>query len=213
MKLGQIVRQPLKTLEKYDPILKNFNMDNFYTIRFKRATAKRFKSFSKKVSNSYSVTMELIIDFFEWHGFSPSERFEKSLGRELVKNRKRTEAAIAIIRDIEKSQTKPTTAMLELLFQGNSEEKESSEEYLEFEQQELITENEELDHYRNHYYELRQQYQNIKDDLGKIVGKTTYVKGSFGSGYLKLELTIKELENYKQKLQNVYHDYQTGNGR
>lgn len=59
--------------------------------------------------------MEHIIDFFEWHGFSPTERFERSVGKELARNRKRTEAVIAIIRDIEKSQTKPTTAMLQQL--------------------------------------------------------------------------------------------------
>ena len=188
-------------------------MDNFYTIRFKRATAKRFKNFSKKVSNSYSVTMNLIIDFFEWHGFSPSERFEKSLGQELVKNRKRTEAAIAIIKDIEKSQTKPTNAMLELLFQENPNDKEPSEEFFEFEQQELITENEELDYYRNRYEGVQQQYQNIKDDLEKIIDKTSYIKGNFGSGYLKMDLTKAEFENFKQKLQNVYHNNQTDNER
>ncbi|TGV03368.1 BfmA/BtgA family mobilization protein [Flavivirga rizhaonensis] len=184
-------------------------MDNFYTIRFKRATAKRFKSFSKKVSNSYSVTMELIIDFFEWHGFLPSERFEKSLGQELVKNRKRTEAAIAIIKDIEKNQTKPTNAMLELLFQESPEQNETQEELFEFEPQELITENEELNYYRNQYQGIQQQYQNIKDDLEKILNKTSYVKGSFGKGYLKLELTMEEFENYKQRLQDVHHNNQT----
>ncbi|QCX40282.1 hypothetical protein FF125_18185 [Aureibaculum algae] len=173
-------------------------MDNFYTIRFKRATAKRFKSFSKKVSNSYSVTMDLIIDFFEWHGFSPPERFEKSLGQELIKNRKRTEAVIAIIKDIEKNQTKPTNAMLELLFQESPDDNEPQEEL--FEQQELITENEELDYYRNQYQAVQRQHQIAKDDLRKIIAKTTYVKGSFGGGYLKLNLSKEEFENLKQKL-------------
>ncbi len=67
-------------------------MDNFYTIRFKRKTARRFKHFSKKVAKSYSETMEMVINFFEWHGFSPSDRFERSLLQEIIKNRKRTEA-------------------------------------------------------------------------------------------------------------------------
>jgi hypothetical protein len=91
-------------------------MDNFYTIRFKRNTAKRFKRFSRKVSKSYSETMELIINFFEWHGFLPSDRFGKSIVQEIIKNRKRTEASIAIIKSIEKDQTKPTNAMLLSLF-------------------------------------------------------------------------------------------------
>jgi hypothetical protein len=151
--------------------------------------------------------MDLIIDFFEWHGFSPSERFEKSLGQELVKNRKRTEAAIAIIKDIEKNQTKPTNAMLELLFQESPKENEPQEEF--FEQQELITENEELDYYRNQYQAIQRQYQLAKEDVKKIIEKTTYVKGSFGAGYLKLNLSREEFENIKQKLEHVYHDNQT----
>ena len=188
-------------------------MDKFYTIRFKRATAKRFKRFSKKVSHSYSESLELMIDFFEWHGFSPSERFEKSLGKELLKNRKRTEAAIAIIRDIEKSQTKPTNAMLELLFQENPEEKEPPEELFEFGQQELTTENEELHLYRKRYQEIQRHYQKAKDDLEKIIRKTSYVKSRFGGGYLKLELTKEEFENLKQRLNDVYHNNETDHGR
>ncbi|MCM4167160.1 hypothetical protein KCTC52924_02740 [Arenibacter antarcticus] len=98
-------------------------MDNFYTIRFRRNTAQRFKRFSKKVSNSYSESMEMVINFFEWHGFLPSEKFEKSISKEILKNRRRTEAVIAIIREIEKNQTKPTKSMLELLFEHSHQKK------------------------------------------------------------------------------------------
>ena len=188
-------------------------MDAFKTVRLKKKILSRFKSFSKKISPTYSKTLELMMNFFEWHGFSPSERFEKSLGKELVKNRKRTEAAIAIIREIEKSQTKPTTAMLELLFQADPTDTESSEDFVEFEQEALITENEELDYYRNRYQSIQMHYHNVKDDLEKIIEKTTYVRGGFGGGYLKLELTKEEFENFKQRLNDVYHDHQTGNGR
>ncbi|WP_177190101.1 hypothetical protein [Flagellimonas taeanensis] len=33
---------------------------------------------SRKVGKSYSHTLDMVIDFFEWHWFLPSERFEKS---------------------------------------------------------------------------------------------------------------------------------------
>lgn len=186
-------------------------MDKFYTIRFKRTTAKRFKAFSKKVSKSYSLTMDLIIDFFEWHGFLPSERFERSLGRELIKNRKRTEAAIAIIRDIEKSQTKPTNAMLQLLFQESDGQNETKEERFDFGQQELMTENEELNHYRRRYEEVQHLYFATTIDLKNLVDNTSYVKGSFGGGYFKLEITKEEFQNYKQKLDYVHNDNKTDN--
>ena len=63
-----------------------------------------------------------MIDFFEWHGFRPNDRFVDSILEEIRKNRKRTEANIAILRDIEVTQTKPNNAMLLSLFGGSLKE-------------------------------------------------------------------------------------------
>ncbi len=52
------------------------------------------------------------MDFFEWHGISPFRRFAKQISGEEEKTRKRIDVVIAIIKNIEKHQTKPTTAML-----------------------------------------------------------------------------------------------------
>src|SRR5690606_4561151 len=105
-------------LKEYDTIIgKQQRMDDFLTIRFRKATAQRFKDFSGKVSGSHSESMERIIDVFEWHGFLPTERFEKGIGQEILKNRKRIDAVVAILKNIEKHQTLPTKAMLELLFE------------------------------------------------------------------------------------------------
>jgi hypothetical protein len=142
--------------------------------------------------------MDLIIDFFEWHGFSPSERFEKSLGQELFKNRKRTEAAIAIIKDIEKNQTKPTNAMLELLFQENPKEEEPQEEF--FEQQELITENEELVFYREQYFKQIETHNKFKNVITELMDKLVYEKRNFGKDFFKLNATKKELEKFRNDI-------------
>ena len=99
-------------------------MDKFFTIRFRRSTAERFKSFSIRVSKSYSESLDAMMDFFEWHGFYPSDKFERRFVDEILKNRKRTEAVIAIIKDIEKNNDKPNTAMLQSLFQGVAETEE-----------------------------------------------------------------------------------------
>jgi hypothetical protein len=76
------------------------------------------------MSKSQSMTLLSMIDFFEWHGFSPFDKMEKSLLVELLKNRKRTEAVIAIMKDIEKNQTKPTVAMIQSLFTEVEPDKE-----------------------------------------------------------------------------------------
>lgn len=92
-------------------------MDSFITIRFKRKTAKRFQEFSKMHFKTHTETMEAILDFFFYNEISPKEKLGPT-GRTIeAKLLKRINAVIAIMRDVEKTQTKPTVAMLESLFQ------------------------------------------------------------------------------------------------
>ena len=100
-------------------------MDSFITIRFKRNTAKRFQEFSKTHFKSHSDAMATMLDFFFYNEISPKEKLGPT-ARTLADNLstvetnllKRMNAIIAIQRDIEKTQTKPTMAMLESLFQA-----------------------------------------------------------------------------------------------
>lgn len=183
---------------------------SFSAISIKLKVATRFRKFSKRVARSHTDTLETMMNFFDWNELSPNESLGGNMKTLENRLKKRINALVAIVRDIEKKQTKPTNAMLQLLFQENDE---PPEEEFEFEPQKLITENEELDYYRNQYQGIQQQYHKVKYDLEKIIEKTTYVKGGFGKGYLKLELTREELENYKQRLQDVHHDNQTDHRR
>lgn len=89
---------------------------DYTAVNLKCEVVKRFRKLSRKLSQPQSETLGAMIDFFEWHGFSPFDKMENSLLIELLKNRKRTEAMIAIMKDIEKHQTKPTNAMIQSLF-------------------------------------------------------------------------------------------------
>ena len=92
-------------------------MDSFITIRFKRKTAKRFQEFSKRHFKTHTEAMENILDFFFYNEISPKEKLGPT-GRTIeAKLLKRINAVIAIMRDVEKTQTKPMVAMLESLFQ------------------------------------------------------------------------------------------------
>jgi len=92
-------------------------MDSFITIRFKRKTAKRFQTFSKKHFKTHTETMDNILDFFYYNEISPKEKLGPT-GRTIeTKLLKRINAVIAIMRDVEKTQTKPTVAMMQSLFE------------------------------------------------------------------------------------------------
>ena len=92
-------------------------MDTFIGIRFKKETAKRFQEFSRTHFKTHTETMDAILDFFFYNEISPKENLGPT-GRTIeAKLLKRINAVIAIMRDVEKTQTKPTVAMLQSLFE------------------------------------------------------------------------------------------------
>ena len=92
-------------------------MDSFIGIRFKKETAKRFQTFSRTYFKSHTEAMAAMLDFFFYNEISPKEKLGPT-GRTIEASiKKRINAVIAIMRDMEKTQTKPTVAMIESLFQ------------------------------------------------------------------------------------------------
>jgi hypothetical protein len=100
---------------------KGYEKERFETLKIKSSVARKFKQFSKQMSKSQSMTLLLMLDFFELNGISPSEsigpKMETLESRLAMLIKKRMNGMIAILKDIEKSQTKPTAAMLFALFE------------------------------------------------------------------------------------------------
>ncbi|WP_432411275.1 BfmA/BtgA family mobilization protein [Rasiella sp. SM2506] len=100
---------------------RGFEKEEFETLKIKRSVANEFRKFSKMLSKSQSMTLFLMMDFFNENGISPTEhlgpRMETLENRISVLIKKRMNGMIAIMKDIEKSQTKPTVAMMQALFQ------------------------------------------------------------------------------------------------
>ncbi|TLP79748.1 BfmA/BtgA family mobilization protein [Maribacter sp. ACAM166] len=100
---------------------KGYEKEKFETLKIKSSVAVQFREFSKMFSKSQSMTILLMMDFFNENGISPTERLGPRM--ETLENRitalikKRMNGMIAIMKDIEKSQTKPTVAMLHALFE------------------------------------------------------------------------------------------------
>ncbi len=94
-----------------------YEKEQFTTISFKSSIVKKFRVFSKKMGASNSMTLLMMLDFFESNSISPKESIGPKIHtlENLIK--KRVSAVIAILRDMEKSQTKPTVAMMQSLFE------------------------------------------------------------------------------------------------
>ena len=91
--------------------------DSFITIRFKRETAKRFQEFSRKNFKTHTEALGTMLDFFFYNEISPKEKLGPT-GRTIEQSlKKRMNAIIAIIRDMEKNKANPTLALLQSLFE------------------------------------------------------------------------------------------------
>ncbi|MBC73578.1 MAG: hypothetical protein CMH47_15220 [Muricauda sp.] len=89
----------------------------FARINFRVETTNRFREFSKELDHTHTETLEAMMDFFVQYKINPFGDLGKDLqGLELHLN-KRINALIAIVKNIEKHQTGPTTAMMQLLFE------------------------------------------------------------------------------------------------
>lgn len=84
-----------------------YEKEEFTTISFKSSMAKKFRIFSKKMGASNSMTLLMMLDFFETNNVSPKESIGSTVHtlENLIK--KRVSAVIAILRDMEKTRPDP----------------------------------------------------------------------------------------------------------
>ncbi|MDP5158279.1 MAG: hypothetical protein NWQ07_06860 [Flaviramulus sp.] len=96
-------------------------MDDFNTIRLKKKTIDKFKKYSNKTSPSYSETLDFMIAFFEDNDLSPYDILNENMTSVYNRINKRIDAVIAIFRNVEETQLKPTKKILDSLFEGMKE--------------------------------------------------------------------------------------------
>tara|TARA_R110002049_G_scaffold1346_1_gene10225 strand:- start:434 stop:874 length:441 start_codon:yes stop_codon:yes gene_type:complete len=99
---------------------KSLKKERFESLKIKVSVAGKFRRFCKTLSKSQSMTLLLMLEFFEDNGLSPNEsigpRMETLERRLSILVKKRMNGMIAIMKDIEKHQTKPTVGMMQTLF-------------------------------------------------------------------------------------------------
>lgn len=95
---------------------KGYEKERFESLSIKSSVVKKFRNYSKSISKSNSMTLLLMVEFFERNELSPEDDLKSGLVETENRIKKRINALIAIIKDIEKNQTKPTLAMLQSLF-------------------------------------------------------------------------------------------------
>lgn len=141
------------------------------------------------------------MDFFEWHGITPSSRFPKRVDEDGEKTRKRINALIAIVRDIEKTQTLPTNIMLLSLF-GEKAKQERPMRVERKKKEEKTKKEETISKYW--YDKLKQKRKEEREEVLEFLLKVERVKPRFGNPYWKIETDANELAHLKNKMKRDY---------
>lgn len=186
---------------------KGHEKERFESLSIKTSVANKFRNYCRTISKSQSMTLRHMVDFFELNGVSPQDNLGDTIASLKGQVIKRSNAVIAIIKNIEKIHHKPTTAILQSLFEETSliEKEQNDEEPFDFGTPKLITENEELEYYKNAYYKTQETYNNLKQDTKGLLKKVKYVRNNFGIGHYRLDITKEDLEQLKQKLAHVHY--------
>lgn len=191
--------------------MEKFSKYEFSGINIKKVTAMKFRTLSKSLGMSNTETLSAMLDFFEIHQLSPMDSIDGSLSAIEIRIKRRIGNAIAIIRDIEKSQTLPTVAMLQSLFdqqfEPDNDDGDLDEDFEFIEKKFENLENteewiEETTVPKIRYERLEEKMEALKIDFGHVLEQVKEVRASFGKNYLKLELSLDELEKYKRTIKN-----------
>ena len=151
-----------------------------------------------------SETLQLMLDFFEINRLSPKERMGPKITTLEQAIKMRINSLIAILRDIEKTQTKPTQAMMQLLFQ----EKPSKGKPILIEKKSIDMKTEALP--KNEFSsspdrsaDLQKQLSETSEELMAVLEKIEVVKSSFGKNHLRLNMDRSEIEQLKYKIKRM----------
>jgi len=123
-----------------------YKKEGFVNLKIKSSVAKKFRSFKRKQRASYSLSLDQMLNFFEKHQLLPDDEIPNHLLQVEKRLLKRINAVIAIMKDMEKTQTKPTVGMLEALFAVNEKEADAPR-FVEKKQHNRTLE-EELEHWK-----------------------------------------------------------------
>lgn len=172
-----------------------YKNEGFVNLSVKSSVAKKFRKYSRSIKKSQSMTLLSMILFFEYNNISPSESLGPNMHTLELAIKKRINSLIAIVRDIEKTQTLPTQAMLQALFEGlpvpnkNKINPSFEDSFIN------------LNTIANQNYE--HQRETDHKDIRKILSQIEKVNPRFGKPYWKINLN----KNQIIELKNKYHVY------
>jgi len=190
---------------------KGYEKEGFRTIRVKSSVALKFRRFSRRFGKSRSMTLLLMVHFFERHGIDPDQHLGETIASMKLFMKRRFNAMVAIMRSIEKEQTLPTVGMMQALFEQElaSDEEEGWDTDFDFIEQQLTearapsepeTFDGEVTVPKIRYDRLLEEMEKLKEDFAYVLDHVSVYHNRFGKDHLKLDLNPEAIEKYRTKL-------------
>ncbi|MDE3742101.1 BfmA/BtgA family mobilization protein [Maribacter polysaccharolyticus] len=183
--------------------MEEYSKYNFSAINVKKDIASRFRDFSKQISKSNTEALEAMLNFFDWNDLSPHD----NLGVRNDGTKKRINALIAIVKNIEKNGINPTKAMMQLLFE-QVPPKDEEPDLIEIGPQETVSDM----HFQDamEAIELRKERNNLKNELEEtrkkfgafIFERVKETRTGFGKSRLYLDMNLEEFRELQSKYKN-----------
>ena len=186
-------------------------MKTFSNIRFKKDTAKQFQTFSRRFFKTHTEALQTMLDFFIYNEISPKESLGPN-GRTIANLiKKRFNAMVAIMKNMEKHGVLPTKAMIELLFEQSPQKKRR--------QAPLLMEGRKANPERDRFFKkveeaiviemdntnLKRNLKKINSEFSSLLDKIQLVKSNFGKGRLQLDMTPEDFDKLKMRLKKELH--------
>lgn len=174
---------------------------DFSAISINRIVAGRYREFSKKVSKSHTLTLELMMDFFEGAKISPKNKYlMNQMGFEHRLN-KRLDYLEELLRNWEKNSSIPKIHdMLKKVFDFAEREEKNSRKDLKLQQKmyDQSLKRDKVTQYDN--YILKEKWKKERKQVLRFLEQIKKEKPRFGKPYFKIEIEESELESLKQAL-------------
>lgn len=174
--------------------------DLYTSLKIKTTTADTFRKYAKKLGESYSDTLSLMLDFFNVNGLSPQENIGSKMTTLERSLSQRINALIAIMQNIEQTQTKPTQAMIKLLFEQSSYTKK--EILLEKKAVQQEKKNSSSENLSSRSELLQRKLKETQQSFMNVLERVELVNPRFEKKYLRLNMSQAEYNAFKYKLKN-----------
>jgi len=183
--------------------IKDENKYKYSAISIKEEVAVRFRRFSKKFSKSHSEVLTGIMNFFEYQQINPFDGSLRKLTEITIRNGKKIDKVIAILKNIEKTQIKPIHIMIKLLFQKYAEgEQEKEPRLIEKKFFPELYEKEDKPVAKIIHDGLKGDFKEYRKTSKELLKHIEYIEPRFGKPYLKVNLSLGEYKHLRNSLTN-----------